>query len=249
MQQTLRSHAEFTRFNFAGVRPDKGQKIPWPPAPKLREATQAEVGRLQGVAYTLAGHPAEARDVLLTAYLRGERDPALLAALGVAEASGGDAVKARKLLEAAATATITSPRAYIELARLRLDAARAKPEASGGKISARQIAGVLEPLFTARSQSPALPETYETIATAWAACSSSPSPAHLAVLDEGVRLFPRNAALVYADAELQAKAGQIATAESLIRHGQRVTADADLRAKFDYLRAGLPVVPAVPTKS
>ncbi len=248
MLQSLRNHVDFTRFKIAGVRASKGEKIPWPAAAELREATQAEVGRIQATAFTLAERPSEARDVLLRAYLYGERDPALLAALGEAEANGGDLTKARKLLEAAAAAKVVSPRAYVELARLRLSAARAKPEAATGKLSAKQTAAVLEPLFTARSQPPALPETYELIAATWAASISSPAPAHLAVLDEGVRLFPRDAVLVYADAELQARAGQIATADSLIRHGLRVTADAELQARFEHLRAGLPPLPPSPAK-
>jgi len=136
----------------------------------------------------------------------------------------------------------------IGAATSRLAAARGKPEATAGKLSVKQTAAVLEPLFTARRQPPALPETYELIAAAWAASISSPAPAHLAVLDEGVRLFPRDAALVYADAELQARAGQIATADSLIRHGLRVTTDADLQARFEHLRAGLPPAPPTPAK-
>ena len=248
MLQSLRNHIDSTRFKYAGVRSGKGEKIPWPPAAALRVATQAEVGRLQATAFTLAERPGEARDALLTAYLRGERDPALLGDLGVAEAKGGDPAKARQLLEAAAAANVVRPSAYVELARLRLAAARGKPEATAGKLSVKQTAAVLEPLFTARRQPPALPETYELIAAAWAASISSPAPAHLAVLDEGVRLFPRDAALVYADAELQARAGQIATADSLIRHGLRVTTDADLQARFEHLRAGLPPAPPTPAK-
>lgn len=248
MLQSLRTHIEFTRFKFAGVRADKGQKIPWPAAPTVREATQAEVGRLTGDVLRLAGHPAEARTALITAYRRGERDPALLAALGEAEANGGDLVKARKLLEAAAAAKTVRPWAYLALARLRLTEAGAKPEGGNGKLSPRQTAGVLEPLFTARSLPPSLPETYELIAETWTACASSPGPAQLAVLDEGVRLFPRHAALVYADAALQAKAGQVTRADSLIRLGLRVTTDAGLRAKFESLKAGLPAAPPTAVK-
>ncbi|MEI6106232.1 MAG: hypothetical protein WCR49_04370 [Opitutae bacterium] len=243
MQQSLRNHVDFTRFKIAGVRAGKGEKISWPPAVELRDATQAEVGRLQAAAFTLAGRPGAARDALLMAYLRGERDPALLAALGEAEANGGDHAKARKLLEAADAAKVVRPRAYVELARLRLEAARTKPEAAAGKLSTKQTADVLEPLFTARSQSQALPETYELIAATWAASISSPAPAHLAVLDEGVRLFPRDAALVYADAALQAKAGQFAAAGSLIRLGLRITTSDDMRAKFELLQAALPAPP------
>ncbi|MDI1319750.1 MAG: hypothetical protein PSW75_06085 [bacterium] len=249
MLQALRSHIDATRFKFAGVRADQGQKIPWPPAPTVREATQAEVGRLTGEVLTLAGHPDDARTTMITAYRRGERDPALLAALGLAEANGGDSAKARKFLEAAAAVKVVRPRAYVELARLRLADVRAKPEGANGKLSSKQTASVLEPLFTARSQPPALPEVYELIAETWAASASSPGPAQLAVLDEGVRLYPRNAGLVYADATLQVKAGQFAAAEPLIRLGLRVTTDADLRAKYELLKAGRPAPPPAPAKS
>ena len=194
MQQTLRNHLESTRAQFEGVRADKGQKIPFPAEPVVRSATEAEVGRLKGDALNLAGHPAEARSALIIAYRRGERDPNLLAALGLAELAAGETDRARKFLEAAATGKAVRPRAHVELARLRLAEAQARPEAAG-KLSAAQGARVLEPLRLARSQPPALPETYELIGATWSACATAPPAAHLELLKEGLRLFPNDAAL------------------------------------------------------
>jgi hypothetical protein len=146
-------------------------------------------------------------------------------------------------LEAAASARAVRPRAYLELARLRLAEAQAHP-AEGGRLSADQTATVLQPLFTARSQPPPLPEVYEAIAETWSVCSVTPGESHLAVIDEGVRYFPRNAALVYQDAALKVRSGLIAEAGSLINLGLRIAADGPTRAKFESLKANLPPVPA-----
>lgn len=240
---TLRQYLEFTRHKVAGVRAEKGQKISEPPPVVLREATEAEVGRLKGEALRLAGQRAAAHTALVTPYRRGQREPALLAALGIDEANGGDPVKARQLLEAAAGAKVDRPRAYVELARLRLHEAHAQPAGAGGKISARQTETVLEPLFVAHGQVPVLPDLYELIGEAWGQSELAPSAAQLAVLDEGVRLYPRNATLVYRDAALQVKIGRVREAESLIRLGLRVTTDEGLRAKFEALKVGLPAAP------
>ncbi len=195
MQQALRTHIEFTRAQFDGIRPGKGQKIAFPAAPVVRSATEAEVGRLKGDALTLAGHPVAARVILINAYRRGERDPGLLAALGLAELTAGETDRARKFLEAAAAGKAVRPRAHVELARLRLAAAQARPEAADGKLSAAQVAGVLEPLRLARSQPPALAATYELLGAAWSASETAPTAAQLELLREGLRLFPQEPAL------------------------------------------------------
>lgn len=246
MLQALRNYVEFTRHKVAGVRAEKGQKIPEPPPVVLREATEAEVGRLKGGTLLLAGQKAAAHTALITPYIRGERDSALLAALGIEEAGGGNPVKARALLEAAAAGKVVRPRAYVVLARLRLHEAQAHPEGAGGKNSARQTAGVLEPLFVAHGQPPALPELYELIAEAWSQSEVTPSAAQLAVLHEGVRLYPRNFSLILGTAALNAMTGRVAEAEALIRLGLRVTTDPGQRAKLETLQAGLPVLPPAP---
>lgn len=242
MAMEIRGYVDFTVHKVAGVQAKKGEKIPEPPPFELREATPAEIGRLQGDTLRLAGHADDAHLALIAPYIRGERDPSLLAALGLLERSRGDNARAKKFLEAAAGAKAVRPRAYLELARLRLADALARP-ASSGLLSAEQAATVLQPLFTARSQPPPLPEVYETIAEAWSACSVTAGAPHLAVIDEGVRLFPRNAGLVYLDAALKVRAGLVAEAGSLINLGLRVAPDSASRGRFEALKAKLPPIP------
>lgn len=195
MLPALRTHIESTRTQFEGVRADKGGKIPFPPDAAVRPATEAEIGRLKGEVFTLASHPVAARTELVTAYRRGERAPDLLAPLGLAELAAGEQERARKFLEAAAAGKAANSRAYVELARLRLTEAEARPEATDGKLSAAQVARVLEPLRLARAQPPPLPETYELIGATWTASATPPPASHLELLKEGLRLFPRDAKL------------------------------------------------------
>lgn len=199
---TLRAHIEQTRSKVGGVRAAPGETIPWPPAVDVRPATATEIARLQADAYALTGHPGRGRDALILAFRRGERDAALLAALGTAELHAGERGRARKLLEAAAAAKTSRPRAYLCLAALRLDERLAHPHEPGGRISYEQLLGVLEPLLAARQLTPRLPDTYELLATAWSHCATPPPAPHLALIDEGLQLFPQNATLRAARATL-----------------------------------------------
>ncbi len=244
MELTIRGYVEFTSHKIAGIQAVKGQKLPQPPPFELRDATEAEVGRIKGDVFRLAGHDAAAHAAMIAPYIRGERDPQLLAALGLQEKAAGDNARARKFLEAAAQAKAVRPRAYLELARMRFADAVDHP-AAGEMFSGNQVANVLTPLFTARSQPPPLAEVYEVIGETWAHSAVTPAAAHLAVLDEGVRLFPRNAALVYQDAALKLKAGLVTEAGSLADLGLRIAPDAATRERFQTLKAAVPK-PSVP---
>ncbi len=192
---TLRNHIDMTRVTFVGVKADQGQKLPPMPPVAVREATPFEVAHLKSIAYTAGGQPGMAREELVLAYRRGERDPNLLAELGLAELAGGDTERARKFLEAAFASKAVGPRAHVELARLRFAEAQAAPAAPGGRLDAVQVAHVLEPLKLARSQPPPLPETYRLLGAVCQAGALPPSPAQRQLLDEGARLFPRDAEL------------------------------------------------------
>jgi tetratricopeptide (TPR) repeat protein len=186
-------------------RPTKLAKLP--PLP-LRNATDGQIARLKGdwerleVPYVKALSPElapkyleQARRTLKRGYERDERDPRLLAVLGLCECDAGNDAVAREYLEAAARIGPMRPRAQYELARLRLAEFRAKPDGAAGGLSVGQTAEVLRPLFAARAESPPLPEVYELIAHTWASSDATPTRGHLAVLDEGVRLFPRRTEL------------------------------------------------------
>lgn len=249
MLSTLRGYIQVTPHKVAGIRADKGQKIPEPPQVVLRAATQAEAGRMVGDALLLAGHPAAARESYVTAYRRGERDPALLAALGLAELADGDRPRAQSLLQAALVGHASRPRASLELAHLRLADGLARPQGTNGRLSAAQTSQVLEPLLAARSQPPPLAEIFECLAETWAHSATPPTAADLAAIEEGVRLFPRNAELVYRAAELRGQGGYAREAHGLVRLGLRLATDALTRDRFEKLQAALPPEPPAPAKN
>jgi hypothetical protein len=68
----------------------------------------------------------------------------------------------------------------------------------------------------------------------------TPGADHLAVLNEGIRLFPKNTALIYATAGQKIRAGLAAEARAIIDLGLRVAPDAESRGKFEALKASLP---------
>jgi len=243
----IRAHAEFTRYKAVQLRLKKGERMADPTPPEFREATQSEIGRIKGDALRLAGNANAAREALIAPYIRGEREPALLAALGLNEAAAGETARARKFLEAAAKAEVVRPRVYIELARLRLAQANAAPGEAGGKLSASQVISVLQPLAVARNQPPPLIELYETFAAVWSNSASAPTAANLTLIDEGVRRFYQRPAWVLQAARLKAQFGFTGDAHSLADLGLKVSSDPAIREQFEALKASLP--PPSPEKT
>ncbi len=209
---------------------------------ELREATIPEAALITGDALRLADRQDLALAAYRSAYLRGSREPAIMAGMGIAENALGHADRARELLEPATKAGVRRPGAYVALARLRLAEATARPSANG-KLGAAQMAAVLTPLFDARKLPPALPETYELIAAAWSQSATAPTPENLGVLDEGIRAFPRDSEMLYAAAQLYGQAGAPAIASSIGRLGLRFSTEPAARAKFEQLLASLPPAP------
>lgn len=217
----------------------------------LRAAADAEIARLRGdwerleIGYVKAQFPAftaryveQARRTLRRAFDRGSRDPRLLAVMGLGEVEAGNDAAARDLLEDAAARTpILRPRAAYELARLRWAAARAPGGGQPGAPAPEQADAVLAPLAVARAQQPPLPEVYQLIAEVHAARPGAPSRQQLAVLEEGVRLFPRQTELVYLTAELALRHGGADPARWLINLGLTLAPDPAARARFEALRA------------
>jgi hypothetical protein len=221
------------------------------PALPLRNATDGEIARIRGdwerleIAYVRARIPAlapkyieQARRTLLRAYERDDRDPRLLAILGLCEIDAGNDAGARDYLEAAAAMGFVRPRAWLELARLRLAGYRAL-NGPGEKLSAAQAAEVLTAGFKARAQSPVLPEVYELIAEVWQESGVTPNAGHLAVVAEGVNLFPRRAALIHRAATLYLAHGTADEAANLIDLGAAIATDDAERGRFAELRGRL----------
>ncbi|MSU24556.1 MAG: hypothetical protein EXS32_12135 [Opitutus sp.] len=223
----------------------------------LRDASGGEIARIKGdwerleINYVRQRYPElapkyveQARRTLLRAYDRNERDPRLLAILGLCEVDAGNDAGARDYLEAGAQLGTMRPRALFELARLRFAAFRLAAAGAAEKLNTEQLAQVLTPLFAARQQSPSLPEVYELIADAWSHGEATPTRGHLAVLAEAVSLFPRRSSLVHRAAALFLAHGYTEEATAFIALGQRIAADDGDRARFAELQSRLPVVPA-----
>lgn len=232
MALELRGYIEFTNYSAVQFTAKKGQELAKPPSIELVVAPDAVVGRLKGEVLRLAGHGVEARNALIAPYVRGERDPRLLAALGLDERTAGNDERARKFLEAAAKAKVDRARAWLELGRLRLAAAKTKPGAANGKLTSEQTADVLTPLFNARQRPPHLAEVYTLIAETWSASINPPQREHLEVVIEGVRLFPQDVQLLTQATLLAAKRGFPAEARSLAEYGTRAPIPAADQDRF-----------------
>ena len=236
----LRGYLDFTNYTSLGWSAKKGEGFPDPAPLALRDATESEVGRIKGEALLLAEKSEAARAALIAPYTRGERDPRLLAALGLYERTAGRDDRAAKFLEAATTAKVVRPLAYVELARLRFDAAKAQPGGAEGKFSSVQTQGIIAPLLVARTQPPMMNELYELMAETYVRSADPAKPETLDILVEGVQFYPRRLGLVYQTAVLCLYGGAVDNAALLIEHGLRYAPAGTPQARFVALRDNLP---------
>jgi hypothetical protein len=241
MLDELRGYLNVTDYQSQEKHAKKGRGFAEPPPLALREATQGEIGRIKGEAFKLAGHADLAKGELTAAYIRGERDPQLLAALGIFQHEAGDDERARKLLEAAVAARVERPGAYLALAQLRSADALAKPAGANGNFSAAQFASVHDLLMAARQQVPPLRGVYELLADTWARSPSKPAKEDVAVLVEGVRLFPTHLRLLYQTTLFCIDAGMNDVAWPLVEYGVKMSPDPKGKAMFAQLRESLPL--------
>ncbi|MBI5380416.1 MAG: hypothetical protein HZA31_00810 [Opitutae bacterium] len=232
-----------------------GEKFTPPPI-KLRPATDSEIARIKGdwerleIGYVQRRFPAlvekyrdQAQHTLERSYNLGARDPRLQAALGLFHCDTKNPAMAREYLEAAVAARVTRPRAYYELAQLYLREVLAAPAGTNGKLSGAQAAPILELLLTARAQSPQLPEIYLLIGAIWERCADAPTAYHLAIMEEGARLFPRHPSLGALAALQLIRNGQTDRAAALIDFGLSFALVPESRALFEKLRSFLPHAP------
>jgi hypothetical protein len=239
MALEIRSHCEFTVYNAMRFQAKKGEALPAPPPVELRAAADADVGRIKGEVLRLGGHGDSARNALIAPYVRGERDPRLLAALGLDELEAGRRDRARRFLEAAAQAGAVRARAHVELARLRLEEVRGRPAGPGGKLDEAQVTAVLTPLFTALKQPPPLAAAYGLIAETWMQSAVTPQAEHLAVVIEGLNRFPRDLALLQQAALLAQRRGFSTEAKAMAERGIKLAREPADRERFQLLRASL----------
>ena len=240
MLTALRIYLGNTAYVHQEFNAKKDGGLPEPAPLALRDATEAEVGRIKGEAQVLAGHPELAHDEMLAPYARGVTDGALLASLGLLEKTRGETVRARKFLEAAVQAQVVRPRAYLELANLRL----AQISTSGSLLTANQTQMVLQPLLVARQQPPVMPEIYEPMAEIWLRSETPPSAQDLALLNQGVVHFQLRPVLLLRAAELNAKYGDPNAARMMADFGVKLSKTTEARQAFEEVLATLPPLPA-----
>jgi hypothetical protein len=245
----IRSYCDFTVYDRQVLQPKKKSDpdlIVVPKPLELRDATQSEIGRIKGDALILGHHLKEARTELIAPYIRGERDPDLLAALGMYDRANGEPERGQKLLEAAYKDKTKRADACIELARIRLTDAMAKPGESGGRLSAAQVAAVLGPIQLARPQPPPRPALYDLAGETWMRAGVKPKRDDAALLIEGAQLFPTRLKLAYQAGVVAAEAGELQAAHALADHGIKWAPDGAAKKRFEDLKAALPPAPAQP---
>ncbi len=218
-----------------------------PPPGRLgaRDATQFEVariigdwGRLEGRAVGMANldYQRECLDqadrLFERAYARHPDDPQFLAAFGLYALQTGDMRRARECLGTATDAGVVRPRAYLELARLRLGDALPLSQQGIGDLAEADYAGILGLLETARRQMPSLLADYQLLARAMEHAPTRPGPGDMAVLDEAIRLFPRNASLAYKVATLYKRFGYPERARAVIAGALRLAETDEARARL-----------------
>jgi hypothetical protein len=239
------------------TRIEHGRLPPLPPI-EVERATPNQVARVRGEWERLAiGHVqrrlpqarepyiAQARRTLRRAYDAGDRDPRLLATMGLCEIDAGNERAAREFLEPAAALGVVRPRAYFELARLRFsELRRGAPE--GKLFSYTEVAPMIEPLRRAVTQAPALPEVFMLLGEAWACCDLSPNAEEFAELEKGARLFWRRPAVGYAVALALARHGKTGEAAAVLDRTTGHVMDDGTRASIARLRGELIAAPAQP---
>ena len=237
----LRGYLGMTDHKYIQLTAKKGQMLPDPPPVTLRDATEAESGRIVGEALRLGRHNEAAHLSLIAPYIRGSRDPQLLAALGLDERLAGKDDRAKKFLEAATQANVARPRTYLELARLRYTAIT---QAIAGKadlrLSEAQVADVLEPLAAARSLPPPMAEVYELAAEIWTRSARPPGREDLKLVNEGVNYFPRRPLLLVRAADLNLRHGTPEDARKIIEYGLRILPNSPARLALVGLKEELP---------
>ena len=223
---------------------------------KLRPATPAETARLKGdwermeTGFVKRSYPAlsgkyldQARRTFHRAYDLGERDPRLLAAMGLTECDAGNDAAAEPFLAAAVEARVVRPRAYYELARILYTRARAAPAGPKGKLSAAQTTAVVEPLLVAQRLSPPVTGASELFADIWFHSESTPLPTDLVQLNQATGAFPKDFILNYETALLDAQVGDWSSARRVIERGFASAVAPAAKERFAQLQSLLPPAP------
>jgi hypothetical protein len=229
---------------------DPGRRQPLPRI-AVERATPNEIARIRGewerlaIGYVQRRLPqarepyiVQARRTLRRAFDAGDRDPRLLATMGLCEIDADNESGAREFLEPAIALGVVRPRAYYELARLRFaEIRRGVPETK--LFSFTELAPVIDPLRRALTQAPPLAEVFVLLAEVWARCELTPNTAEFAELETGARLFARRPTVGLPVALALARHGRKAEAAAVLDAIAGHPTDENTRASITRLRAEL----------
>jgi hypothetical protein len=218
----------------------------------IREASPGEIARVKGdwerlgANWVRARHPRfvdqyvrQARRTLTQAYDRGERDPRLLAVMGLFECEVGDEAAALPLLEAAAAARVVRPRVYFELARLRYAAARAQLPGERQLLNSVEVNTVLAPFKIGALQEPPLLESARLVAEAWSHSTAPLGPEQLAACDRFLKFYPNDPGLIFNVTLIKALHGRPAEAAALAQRGLDASEHPEAKVQFAKLLSRL----------
>jgi hypothetical protein len=245
MATTMRAYITDTASKSYTFTPAKksGRKNLFDQTPiEFRLAKQSELAQVKGALYEISGRTDDARAELFLAYRRGEREPALLAEIGLLELSLGETERARKFLEESVKAGIVQPAAYLALANLRWTDL-AKEFGGETKIPADRIEPVTSLLRTAANQPNPPVVIFERLVKIFEQVNQRISPADEKLLVQACVWYPHNLRLAFSTARLCAQGTRLSDAHALAEHGLRYAPDEATKQGFASLKASLPAAP------
>jgi hypothetical protein len=239
----MRGYAQSADYRYEIFSGTKGRMLTKAPDFKLRDATEAESGRIAGEVLRLAGHRQAALDRLIAPYIRGDRSPDLLAALGLTELWAGQTDRARKFIEVAVANKTTRARAYVELGNLRFQDSLAKAIAEKRQFTDEEVAFAMAPLKAGFQYQPVMPEMYHALAHVWFRSATPPSLADYKVLLSGAHRYPRDLRLIYNLAAVGVVKGYPTESRPLVEHGLQYAKTDHAKKSFALLASKLPPSP------
>jgi hypothetical protein len=196
------------------------------PAYELRDATHGEFARMIGewqriearvlgpqypeLAKTYREQAEKTFEKAFT-FKNAQKNPRILASMGLLAVESQKLARGHELLEAAILNGVEDPSVLLETARLRWAAQMTDEK---GTLSPEDSESIAELLLKAERQKPAMPSVYLLLAKLAADAKSAP-PSHVAALERGLVAFPRNAEMQHRlKAALVLSHAQPGTAES-----------------------------------
>ena len=226
-------------------------KLPSAPRDEVRRATPGEIARLRGewerlsVPLVRRRYPTaadryleQARRTLHRAYDAGDRDPRLLATLGLCEVDAGENAAALEFLEPAVNAQVVRPRAYFELTRLQWrELVRGQPP--DREFTYPETKPLAELLLQSFGQTPALPESFGLLADIWLRAKTAPTDAQVQLVVSHTAQFAPVPRVCLRMVRALARHGKMPEALALLGEGFRHVSDDPTRQEFAALYQAL----------